>query len=216
MKPTMAVAVDAVVFTILNRDLKILLIKRKNSPFRGMFALPGGFIEKDENLDQAVARELYEETNVKNIFLKQLKAYGEVKRDPRGRIVSIAFMALIDAEKIRLKSRMDAERAQWVSVYELPELAFDHTGIVKDALEELGFEILNTTIASQIMPEKFTLTELQKTYELVLKKQMDKRNFRKKIRELEILKELHETKMEGAHRPAILYSFKKRVYFKLK
>ncbi|MBW2992089.1 NUDIX hydrolase, partial [Candidatus Woesearchaeota archaeon] len=111
MKKEIKLAVDAVVFTILNRNLKILLIKRKFPPFKSMSALPGGFVLINENLDQAVARELHEETNVKNIFLKQFKTYGDVHRDPRGRIVSVAFMALIDGEKVKLKSRMDAERA---------------------------------------------------------------------------------------------------------
>lgn len=214
MKKEIKLAVDAVVFTILNRNLKILLIKRKFPPFKSMSALPGGFVLINENLDQAVARELHEETNVKNIFLKQFKTYGDVHRDPRGRIVSVAFMALIDGEKVKLKSRMDAERAHWASAYKLPQLAFDHKKIIREALEELRFDLLNTNIVCQIMPERFTLTELQKTHELILDKTLDKRNFRKKINELMLLKELHETKMEGAHRPAQLYSFKKKEYVK--
>lgn len=206
------VAADAVVFTTLNKELKILLIKRRDPPFKGQFALPGGFVEINENLENAAKRELEEETGVKNIFLKKLHAFGDVGRDPRGRVISIPFLALIDGEKIKLHATSDAELAKWHSVYDLPQLGFDHDKIIKDALKHLRFEIENTNIAFQIMPEKFTLSELQQAYEIILDKKLDKRNFRKKLRELAILKELHETKMEGAHRPAKLYSFKEKKY----
>jgi 8-oxo-dGTP diphosphatase len=206
------VTADAVVFTILNKELKILLIKRKKEPFKAKFALPGGFVELDESLEDAAKRELEEETGVKDIFLKKLEAYGDVKRDPRGRIVTIPFLSLIDGEKVKLHSTSDAELARWYSVYELPELGFDHKKIIKDALKHLRTELENTNIAFQIMPDKFTLTELQQAYEIILDKKLDKRNFRKKLRELDILKSLIETKMEGAHRPAKLYSFKEKKY----
>ena len=203
------VAADSVVFTILNKELKILLIKRKNEPFKGKFALPGGFVELNENLSDAALRELEEETGVKDIFIEQLETYGDVKRDPRGRVLSVAYLALIDGEKVKLHATDDAELAKWFSVYNLPELAFDHKKIVKDALQRLRAELQSTSIAFQLMPEKFTLSELQNAYEIILDKKMDKRNFRKKLKELDILKELHENKMEGAHRPARLFSFKK-------
>ena len=206
------VTADAVVFTILNKELKILLIKRKNQPFKGKFALPGGFVELDENLEDAAERELEEETGVKDIFLKKLYAYGNAGRDPRGRIVTIPYLALIDGEKIKLHACSDAEFAKWHSVYSLPQLGFDHKKIIQDALEHLRNELENTNIAFQIMPEKFTLTELQQAYEIILDKKLDKRNFRKKLRELDILEKLFETKMEGAHRPAKLYSFKEKKY----
>ena len=206
------VTADAVVFTILNKELKILLIKRKKEPFKGKFALPGGFVELNENLEQAAKRELEEETGVKNIFLKNLHAFGNVKRDPRGRVITIPFLALIDGEKIKLHATSDAELAKWYSVYSLPELGFDHNKIIKDALKHLRFEIQNTNIAFQIMPDKFTLSELQNAYEIILDKKLDKRNFRKKLAELDLLKPLSETKMAGAHRPAKLYSFKEKQY----
>lgn len=209
------VTVDAVVFTALHDDLKVLLIKRKNPPFKGMYALPGGFMENNESPEDAVKRELTEETNVKNVFLQQLGAYGDVDRDPRGRVVTVVYIALISPDH-ELASSADAIGAEWHTVDPLPELAFDHRQIIKDALRQLRFEIQTTNIALQILPKKFTLSELQHLYELVLKKQLDKRNFRKRIKELAVLRELKETKMEGAHRPAQLYSFKEQNYVLLK
>ena len=202
------VAVDAVVFTILSKELRILLVKRKIPPFQGSFALPGGFVHLNENLEDAARRELEEETGVKGIFLKKLHAFGDVGRDPRARVISIPYLAIIDGDSVRLHASSDAELARWFSVYELPELAFDHRKIIDDALSHLRFELQNTNIAYQIMPEKFTLTELQSCYEIVLHRKLDKRNFRKRLHELGILKELHETRMEGAHRPAQLFSFR--------
>src|SRR3989338_1971175 len=192
------IAVDAVVFTILHNQLKLLLIKRKNEPFKGKFALPGGFVERDENLEDAAKRELEEETGVKNIFLKKMHACGDVGRDPRGRVISIPFLALIDAEELKLHATDDAELAKWGSVDSLPkhELAFDHKEIIKEALGLLRFELKETNIA----------------FEIILEKQIDKRNFRKQIFELSLLKEHSETKMEGAHRPAKLFSFKEKQY----
>jgi 8-oxo-dGTP diphosphatase len=214
--PKISVAVDIAVFTIIKGSLKVLLIRRKNEPFKGMYALPGGFLEKDENLEQAAARELEEETNVKGIFLKQLHAWGDVKRDPRGRVVSVSFMALIDSEKFRLVATSDAEAAAWISIYELPKLAFDHDKIIKDALNELRFDIQTTNIALQILPKKFTLTELQKAYEVILDTKLDKRNFRKRMKALDILKTTKESRMEGAHRPALLYEFREKKYSPIK
>ena len=208
------VTVDAVVFTILNNELKIIIIRRKNPPFKGYFALPGGFVELDENLDDAAERELKEETGVENIFLKKLKPFGKVGRDSRGRIITIPYLAIISGKNVKLHSTCDAELARWHSVYNLPKLAFDHKEIISYALNKLRSDIEKSNIAFQIIPKKFTLTELQRVYEIILNKKLDKRNFRKKLRELLILKELPETKMEGAHRPARLYSFKSEEYKK--
>jgi len=201
---------DAVVFTVLSGELKILLIKRKYPPFQGKFALPGGFVLPNENLEEGVARELEEETSVKNIFLEQIGAYGDVKRDPRGRVITTAFLALINSDKVKLHASTDAELAKWHDINDLPELAFDHDKIIADGLKKLRHDIENTAVAFQIMPEKFTLTDLQTTYEAILGEKLDKRNFRKKMREDKVLKELSETRMLGAHRPARLFSFKKK------
>ena len=207
----MQVAVDAVVFSVINNQLKVLLIKRKKQPFVGKFALPGGFVEENEDFIDAAKRELEEETNVKNIFLRQLGAYGKPTRDPRGRVIAIAFLALIRADQ-NLKATDDAAEAKWFTVNKLPELAFDHSKIILDATKELRYEIQTTNIALQILPKRFTLTQLQKLYELVMNVELDKRNFRKKIKQLDILKETSQTVMEGAHRPAVLYMFKDQEY----
>ncbi len=211
----MQVAVDAVVFTCDESIVKVLLIRRKQEPFVGKYALPGGFVEAGESAEEAVLRELQEETGVENIFLKQLKAYTAPKRDPRGRVVSVAFMALISPE-YNLTAASDALSAEWVSINRLPQLAFDHKQILEDALVDLRLEIQTTNIAAQILPKRFTLSELQRLYEVILEKSLDKRNFRKRISQLEILKEVAETKMDGAHRPAQLYQFTTREYTTLR
>ncbi len=207
----MQVAVDAVVFTCHENAVKVLLIRRKKEPFVGKYALPGGFVEEYETTDQAALRELQEETGVKNIFLKQLKTYSDPKRDPRGRVISISYVALISPDQ-DLFAASDALSAEWISIAHLPLLAFDHKQILEDALINLRMEIQTTNIASQILPKKFTLSELQRLYEIILEKSLDKRNFRKRIFQLNILKDCTETKMEGAHRPAQLYQFAAREY----
>ncbi len=207
---------DAVVFTIRQDELQILLIKRKKDPFKGMYALPGGFVEDNEKVEDTASRELYEETGVKNIFLKKFDVYSEPGRDPRGRVVTVAFIALISSDKIKLKSKDDAESADWFSVYELPKLGFDHNKVIKDSLKQLRLDIQMTNIAFQILPKKFTLSELQNTYELVLDIELDKRNFRKRIKELDIVLETNEQRMDGAHRPAKLYMFKYKEYKTIK
>ena len=211
----MQVATDAVVFTVEHDILKILLIKRKNQPFQGKFALPGGFVNPNEEFEDAVKRELFEETNVKNIFVKQIGAYGNVNRDPRSRIVSIAFIALISPEQT-LEAATDAEKVTWVPINDLPELGFDHKKIINDALEILKFEIQTTNIAREILSIEFTLSNLQSLYESILERKLDKRNFRKKIKELDIIKETGRDYREGAHRPAMLYKFKNKEYENLK
>ena len=210
-KCSMRIAVDAVVFSVINDELKILLIKRKFPPFKDQYALPGGFVQDNENFREAVGRELKEETNVKDVFLKQLKAYGDVKRDPRGRVISVAFLALISPDQ-KLEASTDAYDAQWYSASMLPELAFDHDKIINYALFQLKYEIQTTNVAFQILPNRFTLTQLQKLYESILGKELDKRNFRKRIKELDLLRATRETFMEGAHRPARLYEFKEKEY----
>jgi 8-oxo-dGTP diphosphatase len=211
----MKVAVDAVVFSIIKGDLNILLITRKYPPFKGQCAIPGGFVRKEESLEAAAKRELTEETGVKDIYLKQIGAYGDVNRDPRGRVISIAFLALISPDH-DLKATSDALDAKWYPIDELPKLAFDHGAIIKHALQDLRFEIQTTNIAHQILPKRFTLTQLQQLYESVLGKRLDKRNFRRRVLEMGVLKETSETFMEGAHRPAKLYVFREQKYAPLK
>lgn len=212
------VAVDIVVFTVISGQLHILLIRRGKEPFYGEYALPGGFVEDDESLENAALRELSEETNVKNIFIKKLTAYGDVKRDPRCRIITIAFMALIDAEKFKVEAHAhhDAILAEWKHVHSVKKLAFDHNKILENALDELRYEVQTTNIAAQLLPEKFTLGELQALYETIIGESIDKRNFRKRLKALDILVATSEIKMDGAHRPALLYKFKSKRYQPLK
>lgn len=211
-KQKISLTVDAVVFTVMNDDLKILLVKRKYDPYKQMYALPGGFVHNDEELDAAAGRELFEETNVKGIFLKKLTAYGDVKRDPRGRIVSVVYLALIDSVTVKLEAKTDAEIASWFSVYSLPKLAFDHETIIKDALRDLRYEIQVSNIAYQLLPKMFTLTELQKAYEVILDKRLDKRNFRKRLFALNLVEPSDEYRNDGAHRPAQLFTFRENRY----
>jgi 8-oxo-dGTP diphosphatase len=207
---------DAVVFTIMHDALKVLLIKRGKKPFENMYALPGGFLREGETFEQACARELAEEANVKDIFLKKLSVYDAVDRDPRGRVITTAFIAIIDARRVKLEAATDAIGAEWFDVYDLPKLGFDHKKIIDDALNDLRYEIQVSNIAVQLLGNRFTLTQLQKAYEIILDRELDKRNFRKRIKELDILAPLTETVMEGAHRPAQLHRFKSKKYNLLK
>ncbi len=204
---TPLVTVDIVVFTILQNRLKVLLIQRKQAPYEHMWAIPGGFIHVGETLEEAASRRLHEETNIDNIYLEQLYSFAAPHRDPRTRVITVAYTALISAEKMTLEAHANAEDVQWFCVSELPSLAFDHQEIVDYGIERLKERLETYPIAFQLLPEKFTLTELQRVYELILGKTLDKRNFRKKILSSGILMDIGETKMEGYHRPAQLYSF---------
>lgn len=208
--PRPSVTVDLVIFTIVEDDLKVLLIRRGLEPFKGRWALPGGFVEIDESLDQAAARELKEEVGVTHVYLEQLYTFSEPKRDPRGRVISVAYFALIDAERQRIVAASDAADAAWWSVFapELRErLAFDHAKILDYAVWRLRNKIEWTTVGYELLPKKFTLSELQRVYEIILQKPVDKRNFRKKILAQGQVRELNETRTDVAHRPARLYSF---------
>jgi len=202
-----SVTVDVVIFTVQDRDLKVLLISRKWWPFAGRWALPGGFVLEEEGLDEAARRELREETGVSDVHFEQLHTFGEPGRDPRTRVITVAYYALVAAEDLALTAATDAHEASWWSVYGLPPLAFDHDRILARALRRLRERILDSNVAFQLMPERFTLTALQATYEVILDRRLDKRNFRKKILSSEVLEETGETWMEGRHRPARLYRF---------
>ncbi len=210
-----SITVDVIVFSLQQSGLKVLLVKRGVWPFEGMWAIPGGFIKMDEDLETAAKRELFQETNVKDVHIEQLYTFGAPKRDPRTRVITIAYLALVAAEKIRnikLVAKTDATAVQWFSMYELPDLAFDHKMILEYSLQRLSYKLEYTNAIRGLMPEKFTLTELQKAYEAILHKRIDKRNFRKKISGMDLLKALHKTKSEGIHRPAQLYSFRKKEF----
>ncbi len=205
-----SVTVDIVIFTIQNDDLKVLLVKRDLAPFKKEWALPGGFVRIHESLEEAAKRELEEETGVKDVYLEQLYSFGDPKRDPRGRVITISYMALINSEQVKLKAATDVSEVQWFSVKNLPVVAFDHKEILDYAFKRLKWKFEYTPVGFSLLPNKFTLGEIQNIYEIVFDQQFDKRNFAKKILSLDILKE-EGIKKDVSHRPPMLHSLKKNV-----
>jgi 8-oxo-dGTP diphosphatase len=210
-----ALAVDCVVFGLDDEDLKILLIRRDLEPFAGRWAFPGGFVHVDETVDDAARRELGEETGLSRVFLEQLHTYGALDRDPRERVVSVAYYALVNLSDHRVKAATDAREAAWFAVADMPRLAFDHEEIAAAALERLRRNVRYRPLGFELLPPKFTLTRLQRLYEKVLEKPLDKRNFRKKVLAMGLLEELDEVEQDVAHRAARLYRFDKKRYREL-
>jgi 8-oxo-dGTP diphosphatase len=213
--PRAALTVDCVVFGFDEGDLKILLIERGLEPFKGQWALPGGFVRLDETLDEAARRELEEEAGLGNVFLEQLYTFGSVNRDPRERVVSVAYYALVKLSEHAAEAATDAVNARWVPISTVPKLAFDHAEILRTALIRLKGKVRYQPIGFELLPRKFTLSELQHLYEVVLGTELDKRNFRKKVLSLGLLIGLKETQMTGRHRPAQLFRFDVSRYEKL-
>jgi 8-oxo-dGTP diphosphatase len=197
--------VDIVLFTIRERKLHLLVIKRLAKPFDGRFALPGGFVLEHESLDAAAARELREETGVDKVYLEQLYTFGEPNRDPRGRVVTVAYYALVPNIET-LHAGTDAADATWFPLTELPPLAFDHGTIVEYACQRLRNKLDYTNVGFELLPQKFTLTELQLVHEAILGESLDKRNFRRRILQQGIVKPTKEWQRTG-RKPAQLYSF---------
>ena len=210
-----ALAVDCVVFGLDDDDLKVLLIRRDIEPFQGRWALPGGFVRMDETVDDAAKRELSEETGVGRVFLEQLYTFSGIERDPRERVVSVAYYALVNLSDHRVKAATDAREAAWFATSDLPALAFDHDAIVDKALERLRGKVRYHPVGFELLPAKFTLRMLQRLYEKVLEKELDKRNFRKKVLGMGLLEELDEVEQDVAHRAARLYRFDKKRYREL-
>jgi 8-oxo-dGTP diphosphatase len=209
-KQHILLTVDNIIFTILKEKLQVVLIQRAVEPFKDKRAIPGGFVLDTETLDQAAYRELAEETNVKNVYLEQLYTFSGIKRDPRGRVVSCAYMALANFKTLDLKSGSDAKQVKLCPVDTLPGLAFDHKEIIQYALKRLKYKLEYTNVAQFLLPAEFTLSDLQQVYTVVFDQEFDTRNFRKKIEKLDIIKETGQTIIRGAHRPAMLYKFKER------
>ncbi len=203
------VTVDIVIFTVRKKKLEVLLIKRGHEPFKDKWAIPGGFITLSENLDEAATRVLFEKTQVRDVYLEQLHTFGEPERYPGTRVITVSYFALIRSDDLKPAKGTDVnvQQVSWQPVYNLPPLAFDHKEIIEHALDRLRDRLEYTPVAFQLLPKKFTLTELQKTYELILNKSLDKRNFRKKMVSLGILKESDEFTKISSKRPARLYSF---------
>ena len=212
--PRPAVAVDCVIFGLDKTDLKILLIQRGGEPFKDAWALPGGFVDMGESLEAAALRELEEETGVKDVFFEQLFTFGNPDRDPRGRVISVAYYALVNLDEHPVQAASDAKNAAWFPLNNLPELAFDHDKILEIAMERLESKVRYQPLGFELLPEKFTLGQLQELYEKILGTTLNKRNFRTKILKMNILKEMGKQE-DVAHRPATLYSFDDEQYQKL-
>jgi len=207
-KQDIRVTVDIVILTISGEQLKVLLVKRGAPPFQGQYALPGGFVHNDESLEDAARRELSEETGTEDVYLEQLYSFGDVGRDPRGRVLTVAYYALVPPDRSPLKAGTDAAEANWFPVTKLPPLAFDHRQIIDYAIERIRNKLEYTTVGFELLPQKFTLSELQHLYEVILDKELDKRNFRRKIDALGLVKPLKEMQATG-RRPAQLFRFAK-------
>ena len=213
--PRAALTVDCVVFGFDEGELKVLFIERGIAPFKSQWAIPGGFVRVDETLDEAARRELEEETGLSGVFLEQLYTFGEVKRDPRERVVSVAHFALVKLADASTRAATDAADARWFAVSKPPKLAFDHSTIFDIALSRLRAKLRYQPIGFELLPPKFTLSQLQHLYEAVLGVTLDKRNFRKRVLAFDFLIALDETQMAGAHRPAQLFRFDKAKYDRL-
>ncbi len=212
---TVKIAVDVVVFAIEARQLKVLLIKRKYAPYEALWAIPGGFVHAEESLEDAARRELMEETGLADVYLEQLYSFGDPNRDPRGRIISISYFAVVNSAGV-VHGGSDAADARWFLTDELPYLAFDHSRILHYGIERLRNKLEYTTVGFGLLGPRFTLTELQHVYEAVLGKELDKRNFRRKVLQLKVLEPLKEWKREGLARPARYYRFSSARFEKLK
>jgi len=201
-----AISVDVVIFALREDDLQVLLVQRRYPPFAGQWAIPGGFVEAGESLEAAARRELKEETGVRQVYLEQLYTFGDPKRDLRGRVVTVAYLALVPAP-LAIQAGDDACDARWWSVYQLPPLAFDHAKIIKYALQRLRYKLEYTAAGFQLLPPSFTLTKIQLAYQVVLGVPLDKRNFRRRIAQAGILEETGALTMSRG-RPAKLYRFR--------
>ena len=212
------VAVDAIVFGYSKKEgVSLLLIQRKYEPYKNSWALPGGFVMADESLETAVIRELQEETGITVNYLEQLYSFGEPDRDPRQRVISIAYFGLVKTSQFReLKASTDAENAAWFSIKKLPALAFDHKQIIRQAVERLQSKIRYQPIGFELLDKKFPFSDLEKLYAALLDKEINRRNFSKKILSFDFLEETGElSKPEGKGRPSKMYRFNQKRYKEL-
>jgi 8-oxo-dGTP diphosphatase len=214
--PRAALTVDCVIFGFNEGRLQVLLIERGIEPFKGQWALPGGFVRINESLEDACRRELEEETGLRKVYMEQLYTFGDPGRDPRERVVSVAYYALVKTEGHILTAGTDAARAAWFPAEEPPPLAFDHAHILSRALERLRGKVRYEPIGFELLPRRFTLTELQRLYETILGTTLDKRNFRKKLLAMDLLVATDEYQTNVRHRAARLYKFDARRYAQLR
>jgi 8-oxo-dGTP diphosphatase len=214
--PRAALTVDCVVFGFDEAELKVLLIERGLEPFKGKWALPGGFVRVEETLDAAARRELEEEAGLKDVFLEQLYTFSAVERDPRERVVSVAYYALVKLAAHETRAATDAADARWFPISKVPDLAFDHAEILATALARLKAKVRYEPIGFELLPPEFTLSQLQHLYETVLGMELDKRNFRKKVLGYDLLVPLKAKQKTGRHRPAQLFRFDMEKYARLR
>ena len=215
-----ALTVDNVIFGFDEADLKVLLIKRGTEPYNGLWALPGDFMYPDEDLDTAAERVLKELTGLEEVYLEQVKTFGSVNRHPLGRVATVAYFSLVKIESYNIMPASFAQKATWHSVANIQELAFDHNAILEACFNALKRRVRVRPIGFELLPPKFTLTELQHLYEAILQPpttdgKLDKRNFRKKILAMEFVMDLNESQANVAHRPARLYEFNRSKYDQL-
>jgi len=208
-------SVDCVVFGFDGVRLQILVIERGAEPFYGAEALPGDLVRIDEDIDKAATRILHDLTGLDNVFLDQLKTFGRVDRHPMGRVVTTAFYSLINQTKYNPRPASWAVKARWKSLDELHDMAFDHRELLQTALDALQSQVRQQPIGFELLPEEFTLAQIQNLYEAVLNTQFDKANFRKKILSMQVLKPLDKTEKAVRHRPARLYQFDTQRYHSL-
>lgn len=214
--PHPAVTVDCVVFGVVSSCLEILLIQRNNEPFKYQWALPGGFVNIDEDLEDAARREIFEEIGLQPPFLEQIGAFGRPDRDPRERVISVAYYTMVKTDKLNLTAGSDALDYQWFYIRNLPPLAFDHSEIIQRAIDLLAKKVRHEPFGLELLPSKFKLSLLQNIYQDVLNKPLDKRNFRKKLMELKLVIPLNEFDKTSKNRPARLYEFDIEKYAELK
>lgn len=213
--PRLSVTTDCVIFGFDEGELKILLIERGIDPFKGKWALPGGFLRMDESADDCARRELSEETGVSDVFIEQLYTFSDVDRDPRGRVVTVAYYALVKLNGYSIKAGDDAKSAKWFPISKVPPLAFDHDRILRVALNRLKGKIRYQPIGFELLPERFTMPELQNLYEVILEMKLDRRNFRKKILSTGLLIDHNESMKGVPHKGAKYMSFDKKKYQEL-
>ncbi len=217
MKQSIKVSVDAVVFGYdQEQEISILLIKRKFEPFQKFWALPGGLVKDDEALEDAVKRELKEEAGIDVNYLEQLYSFGKPDRDPRNRVVSVAYFGLVRPADYQLSAQTDAEDVAWFSIKKLPRLAFDHKAILEMAIKRLRGKLAYEPIGFELLDKKFPFSDLEKLYQILLDRELDRRNFKKKIMSYGFLEELNEIVQKKSGRPARLFQFNKKKYFELK
>src|SRR6476660_8874643 len=212
---SLQLTVDIVIFTIQDARLKVLLIRRGIPPYKNSMAIPGGFVLEDESLDDAALRELKEETGVEDVYLEQLYTFGGLGRDPCERVVTVAYYALAKLSDHRIRAATDAMGVGWFALDDLPKLAFDHDQIVSRAHERLRGKVRYAPVGFELLPPRFSLTQLQRLYEIILGTELDKRNFRKKILSMDLLVETDEVEQGVRHRAARLFRFDRRKYERL-